>query len=260
MQKRFRPIIDATQRGGAQVKKYFGREFTVTEKSRASDVCTTADLESEKAIIITLEKYFPEYSIHSEEAGVIRKGSSRGTFYVDPLDGTNNFVLGIPYFSTTITLVENDLTQFVAIYDPILDLTYWAERGSGAYLGSKKLMVSAEIDIERSTVAYAAGYTIPEKEMLLMISKLKLRETKRVTTQWSPALDFCALASGRIEVVVNQNDQLHDYLGGKLLCKEAGAVLSDFSGKLEQKETEGNFVVSNRLEIHREVISALGIK
>ena len=258
MQKRFRPIIDAAQAGGAQAKKFFGREFTVSEKSKASDVCTAADLESEKAILAVLDKYFADYNVYSEEAGAVRNGSKRGTMYVDPLDGTNNFVLGIPYFSTTITLVENDLTVFTVVYDPIMDLTYWAERGSGAFLGSKKLSVSTETDIERSTIAYAAGYTVPEKDMLAVISRLKLRETKRVTTLWSPALDFCALAAGRIEVIVNQNDQLYDYLGGKLLCKEAGAVMSDFSGKLEQKEAEGNFVVSNRLEIHQEVIKVLG--
>src|SRR3989339_2221631 len=75
MQKRFYPVIDAAQRGGKQVKKFFGREFTVAEKTMASDVCTSADLASEKAVIATLEKYFPDHDIYSEEAGMVHKGS-----------------------------------------------------------------------------------------------------------------------------------------------------------------------------------------
>lgn len=257
MQKRFYPIVDAAQRGGKQVKKFFGREFTVAEKTMASDVCTSADLASEKAVITTLEKYFPDHDIYSEEAGMVHKGSKKGIFYIDPLDGTNNFVLGIPYFSTAIVLVENNQTKFAAVYDPVLDLTYWAERGGGAWVGSKKLTVSREHDIERSTVAYAAGYTTPTKIIVSMMGRLRSREVKRVTTNWSPALDFCALASGRIEVIVNLNDQLYDYLGGKLICHEAGAVVSTFSGKLQSKETDGNFIIANRFETHREIVKVL---
>ncbi|MDD2806913.1 MAG: inositol monophosphatase [Patescibacteria group bacterium] len=258
MDKRFKPIIKAAQLGGAKVRKYFGKEFTVTEKSDASDYCTTADLESEKAVINHLKKNFYGYKIYSEEAGLVVKGDGKqGVFYVDPLDGTNNFVLGIPYFSTAIVLVEDDQAQFAVVYDSIGDLTYWAQRGHGAYLGRKKLSVSTETDIERSTIAFVGGYTMPTQIMVNALGKIWRREVKRVITNWSPQMDFCALASGRIEGIVHNNEQLFDFLGGKLIAKEAGAIISKPNGKLEEAETAGEFIVSNKIQIHKQLVKII---
>lgn len=258
MDKKFKPIIKAAQAGGAKVRKYFGKEFTVAEKSMASDVCTTADLESEKAVLAHLKKFYKGYRICSEEAGVVIKGDkNKGTFYVDPLDGTNNFVLGIPYFSTAIVLVKDGLAQFAVVYDPIGDMTYWAERGKGAFLNNKKIYVSKEVDIERSTVALVGSYSMPTDLYINIFSKVNKREVKRSIINWSPQMDFCALASGRIEAIVHQNEQYYDYLGGKLIAKEAGAIVSDWKGKLEERETAGEFIIANRLEVHRELIKTL---
>ena len=101
--KKYKNIIKAAVAGGKITKKYFGKVLELEGKTRPSDFRTKADLESEKAIIKILEKSFPTYNIISEEAGEINKNSEY-TFEIDPLDGTNNFVLGIPYFSIGIGL------------------------------------------------------------------------------------------------------------------------------------------------------------
>src|SRR3989344_581814 len=92
---KYQPVIDAVKAGGAVLLKYFGAAYDIHQKSSASDLRTTADLESEKVILEKLSQTFPDYNLYSEEAGEINKGSEY-TFAIDPLDGTSNFVLGIP--------------------------------------------------------------------------------------------------------------------------------------------------------------------
>src|SRR3989344_5246960 len=121
-------IMKAATAGGKVVRNYFGKAVTITEKSRASDVFTEADVESEAAIIAILEKAFPAHNIFSEECGFINK-KSEYTFYIDPLDGTNNFSLGIPNFSVSIALVRGTETVFGLVYLPVVDLLYHAVKG-----------------------------------------------------------------------------------------------------------------------------------
>src|SRR3989338_1377041 len=137
-------IIRAAKAGGEVVRKYFGTVLTIVEKSKASDVRTEADVESEAAIISILKKAFPAYNIFSEECGLIDK-KSEYTFYIDPLDGTNNFVLGIPNFSVLIALAHGREAIFGLVYLPMLDVFYHAEKGKGAFLGSKSIKPSLEV-------------------------------------------------------------------------------------------------------------------
>ncbi len=188
-------MIDAAHAGGGALRQYFGAELDVVEKSNASDYCTTADLEAEKAILGILKKSFPEYNFFSEEQGPDYKKSDY-TFLIDPLDGTNNFVLGVPYFSTSIALTEWNTTRFGVVHHPLLNLTYHGTKGEGSYLQSKKMQVSPETDIERSTIAYAYGYSVDTERAIKLLNCLKRKEVKRTLVHWSPALDFCALAAG----------------------------------------------------------------
>src|SRR3989338_55849 len=144
-------IIRAAKAGGEVVRKYFGTVLTIVEKSKASDVRTEADVESEAAIISILKKAFPAYNIFSEECGLIDK-KSEYTFYIDPLDGTNNFTIGVPNFSVSIALVRGTEIIFGAIYLPMLDLVYTAAKGEGGFCNNRKLTLSAETALERSTV------------------------------------------------------------------------------------------------------------
>jgi len=255
--KEKRVIIAAAKAGGKVLRNYFGRVLNVEEKSCAWDFRTEADVLSEAAIIKTLERAFPFYNILSEERGFIDK-KSECTFYVDPLDGTNNFVLGIPNFSVLIALTRGKKTLFAVVYVPMLDVYYHAEKGGGAFCGTNPLKPSSETSIKNATVGYACGYKTPKPEIVKIIGNLKLKgKIKRTLFNWSPAVDFCLLASGKIESMINQKTELYDFLGAKLILREAGCIVTDFKGKLDTDDFNRSFIASNNRIIHRKILPLL---
>jgi myo-inositol-1(or 4)-monophosphatase len=253
--KEYKNIIKAAVIGGKIVKKHFGGVLNVTVKSNPSDLRTIADLESEAAIIKILSKKFPKYNIIGEESGEISKGSQY-TFIIDPLDGTNNFVLGIPYFSTVIALMKGEETIFGVIYNPMLKKIYFAEKGQGAYLNNERISVNNESSIENSSVSIVVEYGDKGKLQENLAINLYKMNAKRVLTNWSVLLDFCLLASGKIEaILVATQIPLHDFVAGKLLAKEAGAVVTDLSGAEETRDVNNTFIISNGTKIHGEILN-----
>ncbi|MES2087895.1 MAG: inositol monophosphatase [Patescibacteria group bacterium] len=250
-------IISAAKAGGKVVKSYFGKVLNVEEKSCAWDYRTQADVESEAAILKILEKDFPTYNIVSEECGLIDKKSDY-TFYVDPLDGTNNFVLGVPNFSVLISLARGKEAIFGLVYLPMLDLCYWAEKGKGAFCGRNRLQLSLETSMEKVTMAYACAYKTPKEEVMRVVSNIELKgDPKRLLFSWSPAVDFCLLASGKIETIFNDKTEIHDFLGAKLILREAGCVITDTKGKPDVDDFCPTFLASNNKSIHKKVLSLI---
>ncbi len=245
-------IILAAKAGGKVVRSYFGKTLTITEKTIAADFKTEADVGSEKAILAILEKSFPTYNIFSEECGFIDK-KSEYTFYIDPLDGTNNFALGIPNFSVSIALVRGEETVLGVVHLPMIDLTYSALKGEGAYCNGGRLRASSETLQEKSTLAVVYGYHYPKKQLSRMIDLLN-RKAKRLLISWSGASDLCLVASGKIEVVVVNNIELHDFLAGKLIAKEAGCVVTDLKGKPEKNDLNKDFLVGANDVIHKKTL------
>jgi myo-inositol-1(or 4)-monophosphatase len=271
MDQKFKPIIKAAQSGGKILKKYFGQKLKTKAKSTPADLITKVDLEAERHILKILSKYFPDYNILSEENGLINKNSDY-TLIIDALDGTNNFVLGIPYFSVSIGLVKNSRHSshcnshryngaskiiFGVIHNPILNQTYWAQRGKGAYLNNKKINVNEINNIRDATVSFLQGYKTPQIHYQKLIKKLAGKKIKRVLAIWSVALDLCLLASGKIETIVCIDVELHDYIAGKLIAREAGALITDFGGKKEENEMNNTFLVSNGTNIHKQILKLL---
>jgi len=247
------PIIAAAEAGGAVLNKYFGKSLKTTQKSIAVDLVTEADVESEQAVIKILEKAFPNFNIAGEESGLTNHGSDY-TFSIDPLDGTNNFVAGLPLFSVSIGLLKNDQVIAGAIHHPIIGDTYYAEAGKGAYLDGVKLAVNRESAFGRATIAYTEGYSEDWSAIIHFIHGVTDKGVKKFLNTWSATLDFCLLASGRIEGMVNNGTELHDYAAGLLIAREAGAVITDFSGQPIKNDRMNKFVVSNNTFIHQELL------
>jgi myo-inositol-1(or 4)-monophosphatase len=255
MNNKFKKLIKISEQAGKIQLKYFGKILKIEEKGIPADFRTKADLESEKYIIKEIEKIFPNYNILSEERGFIDKHSDY-TFIIDPLDGTNNFVLGIPIFLLNIALNKNNKTIFTLIHIPILKDTYWAEKGKGAYLNNKKICVNKEKEIKKATISYIQGYKYSKKYYLNLLKNLEKLNIKRLLKTWS-AIDYCLLASGKIESVITNKSEIYDYIAGKLLAKEAGAIVSDFKGKKEKDERNDKFIASNNKIIHKEILKII---
>ncbi|MCR4311297.1 MAG: inositol monophosphatase [Candidatus Taylorbacteria bacterium] len=252
-------IITAAHAGGEVLLKYFGSVLSVEQKSIASDVRTQADVGSEKVILRHLEKAFPTYNILSEECGLIDKKSDY-TFYIDPLDGTNNFVLGIPNFSVSIALCQGKNVVAGVIHLPLTGQTYSAVKGKGSLCNGKKIEPSVETNLLRSTVAFMCGYHYSRSKIADTLGKLS-GKMKRILTNWSVASDMCLLASGKIETVVARDGmQPYDFLAGKLIAKEAGCVLTDGDGKTESDDFKDAFMASGNKVIHKKMLSLAGLE
>ena len=237
-------MMSAARAGGKVLRKYFGRELALVQKTKHMDFCTQADLGSERVILSLLRKRFPEYNTYAEETGERRRGSD-WTLVVDPLDGTYNFVIGVPQFSIPIALTHRGQLVASVVYHPMLNLMYYAQRGKGAYINGSRIRVNQESRYSHSTVAYVGGYRNMRRTHWGIINAIVRKRCKRMIIHWSPALDFCLLASGRIEGIVNNNSEIYDFLAGKLIAQEAGARITDFRGKRETADLNSEFIASN---------------
>ncbi len=242
-------IIHAAKSAGKVITDHFGNTLQTEQKSIAADFYTQADLDSEREVLKVLKKAFPKRSIFSEESGIIDR-KSEYTFFVDPLDGSNNFVLGIPNFSVSIGLAMGNKLVAGVIHCPILNKTYYAQRGKGAFVNGSRLRVNDISDITKASVAYSCAYKNSEKYEQKLIRSLRKGNVKRLMQNWSPAYDFCMLAAGRIECVISNENDIYDYCAGKLIAKEAGAKITDFVGKPEKDEKADTFLATNGTELH----------
>lgn len=247
---------NAARAGGEVVRSYFGASLELTQKTILADVRTQADLDSEAAILTILERDFPQYNIISEERGNTNHNSEY-TFVIDPLDGTHNFTLGIPVFSISIGLKKGSDIIAGVVYNVMLDELYSAEKGKGAFRNDEPIHVNQSQRIEDVTFSYVARYGVPKAEELAIFSACIESDMKRVLTQWSPALDFCLLASGRIEAILVSHSEIYDYMGGKIIALEAGAYCTDLQGGLEAHTDNNVFLITNNSKVHSSVYSTL---
>ncbi len=259
MEAKYQKIIEAAQAGGQILKQYFGQTLEIEQKSMAADIRSKADLGSESAILSILEKDFPDYNILSEEAGKIDKGS-QFAFIIDPLDGSNNFIMGIPNFSVIIALQKNKETVFGLVYQPMLNNTYYAIKGEGAFLNGKSIRVNQKENINDVCIGLVWGYMFDQKnkEINSTITKKVIEsEVRRVCLNWSVGIDFCLLASGKMEAIFNRGCELYDFVAGKLIAKEAGAVILDLDGNLEKDDSNDMFLAANNQRVGDELLKIL---
>lgn len=172
-------IIDAAKAGGDVLQKYFGQVLTTETKSTAADLKTRADVESEQAILSKLHDAFPDWNVYAEESGKFDRNSAY-TFVVDPLDGTSNFVMGVPAFCVSIGLMEHDTVVAGVIYNPILDQLYSAEIGKGAYLNGSAIRTNAIDKPSQATVSYTCGYQTEVAYSQRVVTRLRTVGFKRI--------------------------------------------------------------------------------
>ncbi|MFA6963820.1 MAG: inositol monophosphatase family protein [Patescibacteria group bacterium] len=240
--EKYKIIIEAAEAGGKIVKEYFGEALELEDKGMAANFRTKADLGSERVILEILEREFPDYNIYSEEAGKIAKGSEY-EFIIDPLDGTNNFFLGIPNFGVSIALAHKGEVIFGVIHQPITGETFWAEKGQGTWMDGKKIQTSNEGILANSTICHTTGYEGSREQ----ISKFRIAfdqiGIKRWMENWSIAVDCTLIALGRVEVLVNSATEIYDYAAGKLIAEEAGAVILYFDEVSDRSFGSEYFVI-----------------
>ena len=205
-------------RASEKASKILIRDFGEIEKLQVSkkgpaDFVTNADLKAEKIILEELKKARPNYSIISEESGVEKNKDKNNTWIVDPIDGTVNFLHGIPHFAISIALKSKDEIVSGLIFDPIKNEMFFAEKDNGAFFNNQRIRVSKKNQI--NDCLFVTGGKIENEP------DLPCRKTG------SAALDMAYVAAGRYDGYFQYDLNLWDIAAGIIIVKEAGGVLNE---------------------------------
>jgi len=200
----------------------------VRSKSSATDLVSEADEKAERAIVATIRRKRPDDAIVAEE-GSGAQGSSGVSWYVDPLDGTINYLYGIPHWSVSICCADASGALAAVVFDPMRDELFSAARGSGARLGDRALRVTDKQDLASALVATGFGYGAAQRVTQGRIIANVLGKVRDVRRFGSAALDLSWLAAGRWDGYFESVDKPWDWMAGAMLVREAGGRVSELS-------------------------------
>ena len=213
------PNLNIMIKASEKASKILIRDFGEVEKLQVSlkgpnNFVTNADRKVEEIIIKELEKSKKNFSILTEESGFIEKQDKDNFWIIDPIDGTTNFLNGVPHFCISIALLINKQIVAGVIYDPIKDEIFYAEKDGGAYLNNKSIRVSKKNII--SECLYGANF------------RKNLPEDLIIRNTGSAALDLAYVSSGRFDGCLERNVNLWDIAAGTVLIREAGGIVDKF--------------------------------
>ena len=206
-------MIKASEKASKVLIRDFGElEKLQVSKKGPKDFVTNSDIKAEKIIIEELKKARPNYSIISEENGIEKNKDKSNTWIIDPIDGTINFLHGIPHFAISIALQFNNEIVSGLIFDPIKNELFYAEKNNGAFFNNQRIRVSKKNNIN---------------ECLFAIGKIKNEPDLIYRRSGCAALDMAYVASGRYDGYFQNNLNLWDIAAGIIIIKEAGGIVND---------------------------------
>ena len=224
-------LLKATEAGAKELQRFFNSDFKITNKDGINNPVTEADLASEKAILEVIKKDFPNHFILSEEAGEI-KMDSEYKWIIDPIDGTINFSNGIPICCVSIGLEHAGKLVMGAVYNPLMDEFFFAQKGFGASLNDKKISVSKKSDLSKSCLVTGFPYKYLDTENSpLEVFERFIRKGIAVRRLGSAALDLCWTAAGRFDGFYEHSIKAWDNAAGIIILEEAGGKVTGFDGK-----------------------------
>ena len=239
-------MVAAARKAGRGLIRDFGEiENLQVSMKGPGDFVTTADQRTERILIEELKKARPGYPFLVEESGVIDGPDKSHRFIIDPLDGTTNFMHGIPHFAISIALEREGQIVSGVVFNPVNDEMFVAEKGQGAFLNDKRLRVAARKLIKDTLSATGIPFMGKDgHERFLSELRAVMGASTGVRRYGSAALDLAGLAAGRYDAFWERGLKPWDIAAGMLMVREAGGVLSDLNGGEKALET-GDLLASN---------------
>ena len=217
-------ILDAAERRD---------QLTVEEKGR-NDYVTEVDRACEQELAYHILKAYPDHAIIGEEqAGDSGKNNAEYEWIIDPLDGTTNFIHGIPHYAISIACRHQGRLKHALIYDPVKREEYTATQGGGAYLNGKRIRVSSRRSMDDALIATGIpfnGWSLAHIDDYLACMKAIASQTAGIRRPGAASLDLAYVAAGRFDGFWEMNLNLWDIAAGVLLVQEAGGLVADFKG------------------------------
>ena len=233
-------MIKASEKASKVLIRDFGEiEKLQVSRKGPNDFVTNSDIKTERIIIDELKKAKPNYSIISEEYGIEINKDEKNTWLIDPIDGTINFLHGIPHFAMSIALKSNNEIVSGIIFDPIKNELFFAEKNNGAYFNNQRIRVSRKKEI--NDCLFVTG------------GKIKIESNLTYRRSGCAALDMAYVASGRYDGYFQNNLKIWDIAAGIILIKEAGGIIND----IDLNKTENIKVIASSEDINAKLIEKI---
>ena len=235
----------AIKAGDLILKKADQLEDVVVTKKGKNDYVTDVDLQSEKEIFYHLQKAYPDHAFLSEESGLSGNEASDYLWVIDPLDGTNNFIHGVPHYCISIALQIRGKVELGVIYNPNLNQLFTASRGDGAQLNGKRIRISDKKTFSGClfSASFGCDTSTFKPSYIDALSSLK-QEISGLRYSGSLALDLAYAASGFYDATWATSSKLWDIAAASIIIKEAGGLVSEINGGLKPLDS-GKIIAGN---------------
>jgi myo-inositol-1(or 4)-monophosphatase len=246
-------IIKACNKASRSLIRDFGEIENLQVSSKGpGDFVTSADKRTEKILIEELQKAHPEYGIITEETGIINKSNIKNRWIIDPIDGTFNFMNGIPQFAISVAYEEENEIKCGVIFNPILNEMFCAEKGNGAFLNNSRIRVSKKNKIKNALIVTGGPKGISKIKDKIFSEYINVsNNVANVRKFGSAALDVAYVACGRFDGYWQRELNYWDIAAGIIILKEAGGYI-DFFEEDESAPLKKNILASNSF-IHEEL-------
>ena len=246
-------MLKAAKAAGKVILKNYENIGEIKFKAPRSLV-TKADILSEKIIIETIRKKFPDHNFLTEESGSIKNGSEH-TWIIDPIDGTTNFVSKIPEFAVSIALAKNDEVLMGVVYNPCTNEMFFAEKGKGSYLNNKKLQVSKKNKLEHCILGFNVASRINLGKKTLGILRKNHGKFRAQRNFGSAALNLCYVADKRFDLYFALDIKAWDIAAAKLIVEEANGKVTNING--QKWNIDDKSIVASNSILHKKFLKLL---
>ncbi len=238
-----RILIKIAKETGKLLAEQFDLEHSreIHEVKGKNDVATKTDILAENLIIQRLKENDIKCTVISEEAGRINLGGSEYNIYIDPLDGTMNFLNKIPIYVTMLAVEKNNEIITGIVYNPNTKELTFAEKNKGTFINNKRVKVRGKNSLDDAILEFDYYWSDSKKSMDVFLKCVVGRQMRKFNCI---GYEYSLLASGKIDVIAGNWSTLHDMSPGKIIIEEAGGKFIDFSGKPWNKES-GNVIAAN---------------
>ena len=256
----FNPVSSLLKKAGETIiMPAFREHASIKTTKEDGSVVTETDLKCQQFLQDELLALYPDIGFLGEEMSreqQLAALNSGGRFWcVDPLDGTSNFTIPLPHFASSLALIEDGRPVFACIHDPLLDETFTAAIGSGAFLNNSAIHASPQ-----SLLADAVGFVdfkrLDQNRASILATKRVFRSQRNIGTC---ALEWAWLAAGRAHFIIHGGEKIWDYSAGSLIAEEAGCIVTDFDGRhpFHTSQLSSPILATTHRDIQQQLLSTL---